>query len=182
MAIQEINSDPEVLAHLIKDDGTFPNNEFLPLLIYKKVFPGGEKVDPGLIERTFGKNRWGASWRNGLYPFHHYHSTAHEVLGIYSGSVRVQFGGEEGMLVLAEAGDVLVLPAGMAHKNIWSSHDFRVLGAYPAGTSWDMNYGKDGERPGADQNIARVPLPTVDPVYGQEGYLKKHWLRAASLD
>ena len=89
--------------------------------------------------------------------------------------MRVQFGGEDGITLVAEAGDVLILPAGLAHKNLWSSHDFRVVGAYPQGTSWDMNYGKEGERPEADKNIARVPLPPTDPVYGKEGPLRKAW-------
>jgi uncharacterized protein YjlB len=177
MPFQDIHRNPEILVHLIVDDGTFPNNEHLPLLVLKGVFPGKEKADPDLIERTFGRNKWQGSWRNGLYPFHHYHSTAHEVLGIYSGSVRVQFGGEEGKIVVASAGDVLVLPAGLAHKNIWSSHDFRVVGAYPAGTSWDMNYGKEGERPGSDKNIAMLAIPETDPVYGTDGPLKTHWTK-----
>jgi uncharacterized protein YjlB len=87
----------------------------------------------------------------------------------------VQLGGEDGLKLAAGVGDVLVLPAGLAHKNLWSSHDFRVVGAYPRGTTWDMNYGKPGERPGADENIARVPLPENDPVFGAGGVLLNYW-------
>ena len=170
-----INKEPKVISHLIGEKDLFPNNDQLPLLILQGAFLFKEDLDPALIEKTFAKNQWKGSWRNGLYPFHHYHSTAHEVLGIYSGSVRVQFGGEEGVRVVAEAGDVLILPAGLAHKNLWSSHDFRVVGAYPAGTSWDMNYGKEGERPDTDENIAQVPLPVTDPVYGANGKLMLNW-------
>jgi uncharacterized protein YjlB len=169
------NDQPEVSTHLIVERGVFPNNDRLPLLVFKGAFQFDTKLDPDLIEKAFAENAWRGSWRNGLYPFHHYHSTAHEVLGVYSGSVRVEFGGEDGLIIAAGAGDVLVLPAGLCHKNLWSSHDFRVLGAYPAGTTWDMNYGKKGERPKADENIARVPLPESDPVYGTGGYLLKHW-------
>ena len=172
---QEINASPEVSTHLIQGNALFPNNERLPLVIIQGAFPFRDHLDPALIEKTFAGNRWKGSWRNGLYPFHHYHSTAHEVLGIYSGSLRVQFGGEEGLKVAASAGDVLILPAGLAHKNLWSSHDFRVVGAYPEGTTWDMNYGKEGERPDADENIASVPHPSSDPVYGAEGFLKTLW-------
>ena len=173
--IQEINIKPGVKFHLIKGNAQFPNNNHLPLMLLQGAFVFKDDLDPALIERTFAKNKWTGSWRNGLYPFHHYHSTAHEALGIYSGSVRVQFGGEEGIKVVAEAGDVLILPAGLAHKNLWSSHDFRVVGAYPSGTAWDMNYGKEGERPVTDENIARVPLPAADPVYGVNGILVKTW-------
>jgi uncharacterized protein YjlB len=144
-------------------------------MVIQGAFQFDGKPDPDLIEKTFAQNQWKGSWRNGLYPFHHYHSTAHEVLGVYSGSVRVEFGGENGIKMAAAAGDVLVLPAGLCHKNVWSSHDFRVLGAYPSGTTWDMNYGKGGERPTADENIAQVPLPEYDPVYGKDGVLFKHW-------
>lgn len=161
--------------YLIGESGLFPNNDRLPLLVFKGAFQFDTRLDPDLIEETFAKNMWRGSWRNGLYPFHHYHSTAHEVLGIYSGSVRVEFGGESGLKIVANAGDVLVLPAGLCHKNLWSSHDFRVLGAYPDGTTWDMNYGKEGERPEADENIARVPLPVHDPVYGTGAYLVQYW-------
>ena len=175
MMLKDINEQPGVQIHLIKENAPFPNNGDLPLVVYQGAFSFQETLDPGLIEKTFSMHDWAGSWRNGLYPFHHYHSTAHEVLGIYSGSLRVQFGGEDGLKLAASTGDVLILPAGLAHKNLWSSHDFRVVGAYPRGTSWDMNYGKSGERPGADENIARVPLPGNDPVYGAEGVLLKHW-------
>jgi uncharacterized protein YjlB len=175
MARQEINEHPKVVTHLVGDSGIFPNNPRLPLVILQTAFLFQGTLEPGFIEKTFTENGWTGGWRNGLYPFHHYHSTAHEVLGIYSGSVRVQFGGEEGPEVAAAMGDVLVLPAGLAHRNVWSSHDFRVVGAYPVGTTWDMNYGKEGERPGTDQNIAQVPLPPADPVYGAGRALIDHW-------
>jgi len=50
-------------------------------------------------------------------------------------------------------------PAGVAHKNLGQSSTFAVVGAYPDGQHWDMNTGKPGERPRADQRIARVMLP-----------------------
>ena len=68
-----------------------------------------------------------------------------------------------------------MIPAGVSHKNISQSSDFKVVGAYPPGQKWDMNYGKPEERPKADQNIARVSLPPTDPVYGKEGLLLNYW-------
>jgi uncharacterized protein YjlB len=40
-----------------------------------------------------------------------------------------------------------------------------------------MNYGQPKERPQADENIKRVPLPALDPVYGAHGPLQEHWTK-----
>ena len=84
-------------------------------------------------------------------------------------------GGENGITLTVRRGDVVVIPAGMAHKNLGASSDFRVVGAYPRGQSPDMCYGKAGERPQTVRNIAKVQLPLKDPVYGIDGPLKEHW-------
>jgi uncharacterized protein YjlB len=153
-------ADPE--ARVFADDGVFPNSR-LPVLIYRGVLATPEAP---AFERMFEANGWSSSWRNGLFSVHHYHSTAHEVLGIYQGRVTARLGGERGAAIPLVAGDVVVIPAGVAHKNDGASADFRVVGAYPVGTSPDMQYGKPGERPGTDRAIARVSLPTGDPVRG----------------
>lgn len=173
---QDIIQTPKVVAHTLADDGTYPNNEALPLLVYQGVLKLPAQDPAATIEALFASNGWGNSWRNGIYSYHHYHSTAHEVLGVYSGSAEVQFGGDEGIVLSVGPGDIVVIPAGVAHKNLGSSPDFRVVGAYPHGQDWDMNYGRAGERPQADGNIARVPLPETDPVYGDAGPLADHWL------
>ena len=69
----------------------------------------------------------------------------------------------------------MIIPAGVGHKNLGASQDFAVVGAYPARQHWDMCHGKPGERPKADKNIARVPLPEADPVYGPNGPLVDKW-------
>jgi uncharacterized protein YjlB len=124
----------------------------------------------------FRRNGWTGSWRNGIFPYHHYHSTAHEVLGIYAGWADVLLGGDEGAELLVEAGDIILLPAGTGHKNLQQSERLGVVGAYPQGQMPDMNYGRSGERPLADQNIAAVPLPKTDPVLGTEGGAVEFWL------
>ncbi|HEY7376073.1 MAG TPA: hypothetical protein VIF57_28185 [Polyangia bacterium] len=156
-------AEPEM--HAFADDGVFPNSR-LPVLIYRGVLATPEAA---AFERMFDGNGWSPAWRNGLFSVHHYHSTAHEVLGIYGGRVNARLGGPKGKLVTLVAGDVVVIPAGMAHKNDGASADFRVVGAYPAGTAPDMQYGKPGERPGTDRDIARVGLPAADPVRGAAG-------------
>jgi uncharacterized protein YjlB len=166
----------QVAAYLLPDDGTFPNNERLPLLVYVGVLRLPARDPAATIEALFQANHWGGSWRNGVYGFHHYHSRAHEVLGIYSGAARLQLGGEGGVVLTVGPGDVAILPAGTAHKNLEASPDFRCVGAYPPGQYPDMDYGRSGERPGADNNIARVTLPPADPVYGDQGPMIEHWL------
>ena len=73
------------------DDGAIPNSK-LPLLVYRQAVP----ADPAAIERIFTDNRWPAAWRDAVHPFHHFHSDAHEVLGVASGSAKVRFGGPGG--------------------------------------------------------------------------------------
>ena len=167
---------PQAVGHALQDDGTYPNNERLPLLAYPGALNLPEQNPATAIEALLRANGWGGSWRNGVYGFHHYHSTAHEVLGAYSGTAQVQLGGEKGIVLSIQRGDVVIIPAGVAHKNLGASPDFRVVGAYPHGQRPDMRYGRAGERPEADRAIAAVPLPQADPVYGTNGPLMEHWL------
>ena len=170
----------EVIAIPLRDDGRVPNNASLPLLVYPGVIESAalDRRGASLLREIFSANSWTGSWVNGIYSFHHYHSTAHEVLGCTDGSATVQFGGASGVLRTVNAGDVVVIPAGGGHKNCGASADFTVVGAYPPGQSPDRFYGKPGERPRVDENIARVPLPTTDPVFGEAGPLLEHWRQA----
>jgi uncharacterized protein YjlB len=163
-----------VLVQELKDDGIFPNSKY-PLLLYRKAVLVPEHDPAAIFEQLFASNGWGGSWRNGIYSYHHYHSTAHEVLGVYRGSAKVQLGGKSGVAQEVQAGDVIIIPAGVAHKNLGSTSDFGAVGAYPEGQDWDLNYGKPGERPKADRNIAAVSLPKMDPVYGVAGPMVEHW-------
>lgn len=160
---------------LIKPKGSFPNNPSLPLLIY----PGALTLSPddpaSSVENTFRSNGWQGTWRNGIYNFHHYHSTAHEVIGVYSGWVKVQMGGPDGKMMQLKAGDAVIIPAGVSHKNIESSRDFACVGAYPPGQSWDMKYGKADEWELALSNIKKVAMPATDPVFGRENGLLHYW-------
>ena len=160
---------------ILEDDGRFPNNGKLPLLVYQGILALPQSNPAAVVESLFESNGWIGCWRNGIFGFHHYHSTAHEVLGVYNGSAQVQMGGDHGASLTVGCGDVIIIPAGVAHKNLGADSDFRVVGAYPLGQGPDMCYGKAGERPRADKNIAKVPLPQMDPVYAVDGPLAKHW-------
>ena len=51
-----------------------------------------------------------------------------------------------------------------------------MVGAYPTGYNWDMNYGKSQEeKQQAEANIRKVEVPGTDPVYGDKGPLLDHW-------
>lgn len=77
---------PEVQAHWFPDDGTFPNNEDLPTLVVKEGVREGVDNRAGMFKRLFQRYEWRDTWRNGIFSYHHYHSTAHEVLGGGQGS------------------------------------------------------------------------------------------------
>lgn len=160
--------------HLFKDDGVIPNSKY-PLLHYQQVFAEKNSAGASWLEQHFAQNNWTNSWRNGVYQFHHYHSTSHEVLGVYSGSALLHLGGEKGAKVKVEAGDILVIPAGVGHKNLGSSSDFGVVGAYPDGRNWDVMRGQPGDRPKADERIAALPVPDLDPFLGKNGGLIEIW-------
>ena len=96
MDFRDFIKSPRVAYHALEDDGKIPNNYTLPLLVYQDAIDFRQSDPADTCEKVFASNRWGRSWRDGIYSFHHYHSTAHEVLGVCSGVAKVQFGGEEG--------------------------------------------------------------------------------------
>jgi uncharacterized protein YjlB len=157
-----------------KDDGIFPNSA-LPLLLYNGALITEANDPASIVEQRFAKNDWTNSWCDGVYSFPHYHSMSHEVLGVYSGAATLRVGGEHGKNVEVHAGDVIVIPAGVAHQNVGASNDFDVVGAYPGGREWDLLRGLPGERPRADHNIASLPMPDNDPIYGAKGPLRQIW-------
>jgi len=158
----------------VKDDGIFPNNS-LPILFYPQVLKLPKLFSATAIKKLFQTNGWKNNWKQGIYTYHHYHSITHEVLGVCQGETLLLLGGEDGITVFIRGGDVLVIPAGVAHINLGKENDVSCVGAYPDGRDYDMNYGKPGERPKADNNITSLPLPDADPVFGKNAGLLKIW-------
>lgn len=167
----------ETREHFFEDDGHIPNNPELPILVYPGVL-GEPDLSPARCRELLAENGWGGAWINGVFSYHHYHSNAHEMLCVVSGEARIAFGGSEGTTVEVEAGDVVVIPAGVGHCNADASRDFALVGAYPRGQeSYDLRTGEEDERPEVLENIRDVPLPKADPLFGSGGPLLDRWSR-----
>lgn len=154
----------------LADDGAIPNS-VLPVLVYRGV---SEARDADTCERLFAGHGWLGAWRDGIYPFHHFHSIAHEVLGVVAGSASVALGGRNGRTFEVGQGDVLVLPAGTGHRRL-SAEGLLVVGAYPDGMEWDLCRDDPAEHDAAVRRIQAVPLPAADPVRGADGPLRSLW-------
>lgn len=164
----------EVQYFQLKDDGRFPNS-YLPVLLYKRALKLPLLFASDHIKKLFKSNNWNNAWKAGVYTYHHYHSVTHEVLGVYKGKATLQLGGDNGVQVMVEKGDVLLIPAGVAHKNLDNENAIKCVGAYPDGKDYDLLYGKPEERPQADKNIYAVGLPSQDPLYGAKGRMQEFW-------
>lgn len=163
-------SQPDVI-HL-HQNGWMPNNPNLPVLLYRNVLD--LTADPaGKAEALFEKNGWPPQWRNGVYTFHHYHSTTHEVLGFTRGRADLILGGEGNHPTVIRAGDVLILPTGTGHCELTCTPDFQVIGAYPPQQHWDIC--RTAPDAAARQRMAAAVYPTADPVHGPNGPLLKLW-------
>jgi uncharacterized protein YjlB len=155
----------------LDEDLQVPNNSVLPVLLYRGVLSPGTEGMARIFETRFAENGWRGIWRNGIFSYHHFHPDAHEALGIASGSVSVQLGGDSGERVSLSAGDLVVLPAGTGHKNQCASDDLLVIGAYPAGQENYSTSRTKMERAA----MADVPQPETDPFYGKDGPLPQLW-------
>lgn len=168
---------PETLT--LGSDGRVPNSA-LPVLIYRDLPLHGDRAEA--FESLFGSHLWPPRWRYGIYNYHHYHSTAHEALGVARGWAKVTLGGENGQTVDLRAGDAVVLPAGIGHCQIEASDDFMVVGAYPPDQEPDLLRPERDDHEAAQQRIAELPVPISDPVAGTQGALVQLWRDAARQD
>ncbi|WVQ85747.1 hypothetical protein IAT38_007914 [Cryptococcus sp. DSM 104549] len=174
-------SSLRVSSHQIPAWASFPNTSLhhLPILIYHSAYPASlsaSSVESHLS--SVGVVR--PAWRFSMYRQHHYHSTTHEVLVVTSGAARLCFGGppekaNTGRVeVVAEKGDVMVVPAGVGHALLEDKGGFEMVGSYPVGAaSWDKCTGSPGEKERVWGGIEKLNWFERDPVYGDEGPVLK---------
>lgn len=164
-------------AYMSKPEGRIPNSRF-PLLVHRGGVPGGG-VDA--VKSTFRKNGWLNNWEYpGIYEYAHFHSTSHECLGCASGWMEFNLSVEGFTEVRIEAGDVIVMPAGVSHEMIGHSDDIMMVGGYPDGRDWD-NIQEAFLTPemyqAAAKRIMMLPIPNLDPVTGEPLH---QWIDAPS--
>ena len=151
----------------ITPDKPFPGNE-IELQLYRAVFNNDQTELDAKFRKLFSNYGWSIPWINGVYGFHHFHAEAHEVLGCASGWVVVQIGGPNGPKFKLTAGDAMLIPAGVAHKNIDSSIDYSILGSYPHGQEPDLRRGNPDEWNEVLNKISLVRLWDRDPITGKK--------------
>src|SRR3954453_13969696 len=135
------------------------NDQRFPVLVYRGVPAAREGADAA--RERFAEHGWRGSWVDGVFDFHHFHSTSHEVLAVVAGAATLELGRPEGTALDVGAGDVLVLPAGPGHRRAAAAGGFTVVGAYPAGQEdYDVLRGDDpAEVQAARARIAALAAP-----------------------
>ena len=149
-----------------KDDGTFPNNEDYPTIIYKSAFHGTESDGRKQIIAS-NKCKWTSPWLWGIFTYHHYHTKAWELLLCVGGSATIQIGGSLGPATSISQGDLILIPPGVAHKQLDEKNDFALLGSYPSGGKFDASIDTLRGKPSTEdrERIKMSHVPECDPIF-----------------
>lgn len=157
--------------------GLVPNSRF-PVLIHRGAVAGGGK---SAVHDRCRENGWLNNWfYPGIYEYSHFHSTTHECLGCCSGWMDIVLFGKGGEKVRLDAGDILVMPAGVSHEMVGHSDDVLLTGGYPDGRDWDNIQEEFLSREdflAATKRIMMLPIPGADPATGRP---IREWLDAPS--
>ena len=162
----------DIITYFFENDGDIPNN-ILPVVIYKNALQHVVQKD---LELLFCPNGWRNNWHDIILTEDHFHSNTHEVLGLKSGQARLMLGGVNGKIVTVEKGDVIILPAGVGHYSVDNSIEYQFVGGYPNGAEWNLKFSlKKEDSSSILAEIASIPLPEKDPVFGDDGPVFEYW-------
>jgi len=162
---------PTIITFYFNNDGVIPNNT-LPVLMYKNGLNDAVQAD---LESTFKKNGWTNNWKDIILPYDHFHSNTHEVLGLIKGKARLMMGGKNGQEVIVERGDVIIIPAGVGHYSLDNSIEYQFVGGYPNGANWDIKVSLKENEATIMEEIANIPIPNTDPIFGENGPIVDYW-------
>ncbi|WP_414833293.1 cupin domain-containing protein [Afifella sp. YEN Y35] len=178
MATHDLDLSVAVESYDFEPSSGIPNSK-LPTLVYRGGLDEPVRM-AGAADTILKRNMWQGVWVWSIYPFWHFHTKGHEVLACVCGSARVGLGGDDGIETDLNAGDVVVIPAGVGHKRLSATEDFSVVGAYPPGQEGDISKPEEIDFEDARKKAASVPLPDTDPIYGREGPLFQYWKAGAA--
>ncbi|RSL62146.1 hypothetical protein CEP53_004861 [Fusarium sp. AF-6] len=184
-----MSANPET--HFVKPTAHCPNNVF-PVLVYRGVLPEPhDEVSTTELLESHGWTKKQGTW--GTITVKHFHPNTHECYGVFQGESELIFGAggaddeNAGVKCHVKAGDVVVVPAGVAHASVDEddktknkSEKYRYIGVYPDGSpKWRSEFGKTPlEGRELVDEISGVPIPSQDPVAGPEGALLRIWTAA----
>ncbi|MEX0956838.1 MAG: cupin domain-containing protein [Rhizobiaceae bacterium] len=170
-------ADPEIIPLRVGAGGQVPNNPKYPAVLARKALGGPN--DDGAVRALMARNGWGATWTWRVFDYHHFHPDAFEALAVAQGSATLMLGGPQGQTIEVEAGDVMILPPGFGHCQIAMRDGFQICGAYPPGQeNYTVVRGSDGYDDRMLAQIAAVPPPSTDPIWGARGQLLRALLGA----
>lgn len=154
----------EPTLHVFEPDNGIPSSR-LPLAFWRGRLPPKAR-DGAAATVMFRQNGWQGTWVYTVFPFWHFHTRGHEALACVSGRARIGFGGDHGIEVDVETGDVCVIPAGVGHRRLGSSPDFLMAGGYPPDQEGNIVRIGDLDEATIAREIAAVALPQADPISG----------------
>jgi len=149
----------------LRPDDWIPNSSRFPVLVYRNAVDH-ELPDIGAaLETLFESHGWHCAARGNIHAEYHYHSNAHEVIGIAAGSAILGIGGPHSIRIAVDASDVLILPAGTGHCRLSDSAGFSVVTGNPPGQEPDICRAMASSE--IERAIDAVPYPSSDPVHGR---------------
>jgi uncharacterized protein YjlB len=168
----------DMALHSFEPDGGIPNSA-LPLILWRGRLPK-EMRGGTAATALFRKNGWQGTWVYTVFPYWHFHTRGHEVLACVSGRARIGFGGDHGIKVHVEVGDVCAIPAGVGHRKFDASGDFQMAGGYPPQQEGNIVRPGDLDDGRIAREIAAVGLPETDPVSGRPDGVVEVWRSVAA--